>query len=156
MLFEQGSPDAARDYKGRRDIVTPRRKTGVNSMADGERIEGERAPAQIDGASPDAEALAALLRDLAELRDYLIARGQHTYELAQRFLQNARRDTPERGYDERQATMLEYQNYIWHEIAGRVDQLVARYGGVTHEAPERSSGLPDESPHAAGTTGEDD
>jgi hypothetical protein len=24
--------------------------------------------------------------------------------------------------------MLEYQHYIWHEIAGRVDHLLARYG----------------------------
>ena len=71
--------------------------------------------------------MGALLGDLAELRDYLAERGRHTYELAQRFLQNARRDTPERAYDERQATMLEYQNYVWHEIAGRVDQLLARY-----------------------------
>ncbi|HEV7128440.1 MAG TPA: hypothetical protein VGN32_13500 [Ktedonobacterales bacterium] len=80
-------------------------------------------------ASPEAEALAALLADLAELRDYLSERGRHTFELAQRFLQNARRDAAERAYDERQATMLEYQNYIWHEIAGRVDQLLARYAG---------------------------
>jgi hypothetical protein len=79
-------------------------------------------------ATPEAETLAALLRDLAELRDYLAERGRHTYELAQRFLQNARRDTADRAYDERQATMLEYQNYIWHEIAGRVDQLLAHYG----------------------------
>jgi hypothetical protein len=78
-------------------------------------------------AAPEADALDRLLRDLMELRDYLEARGRHTYELAQRFLQNARRDTPERAYDERQATMLEYQHYIWHEIAGRVDQLLARH-----------------------------
>lgn len=80
------------------------------------------------GASPEAEALVALLRDLAELRDYLEERGRHTYELAQRFLQNARRDTADRAYDERQATMLEYQHYVWHEIAGRVDKLLALYG----------------------------
>jgi hypothetical protein len=79
-------------------------------------------------ASPETESLAALLHDLAELRDYLEERGRHTYELAQRFLQNARRDTADRGYDERQATMLEYQHYVWHEIAGRVDMLLARYG----------------------------
>jgi hypothetical protein len=78
-------------------------------------------------ASAEAEALGALLQDLAELRDYLEERGRHTYELAQRFLQNARRDTADRAYDERQATMLEYQHYVWHEIAGRVDQLLTRY-----------------------------
>jgi hypothetical protein len=74
-----------------------------------------------------AATLEALLGDLTALRDYLAERGRHTYELAQRFLQNARRESAERAYDERQATMLEYQNYIWHEIAGRVDQLLARY-----------------------------
>ncbi|HEY7779542.1 MAG TPA: hypothetical protein VIC85_04945 [Ktedonobacterales bacterium] len=74
--------------------------------------------------------LAALLRDLTELRDYLAGRGHHTYELAQRFMQNARRGGAESAYDERQATMLEYQHYIWHEIAGRVDQLLARYGAA--------------------------
>jgi hypothetical protein len=96
--------------------------------------EDNREPSDVAGRSADAEALAALLRDLSELRDYLTERGRHTYELAQRFMQNARRDTPERAYDERQATMLEYQNYIWHEIAGRVDQLLARYAAP--DAPD--------------------
>lgn len=89
--------------------------------------------------TPGAEALAALLADLTELRDYLAERGRHTYELAQRFLQNARRDTPDRAYDERQATMLEYQNYIWHEIAGRVDQLLARYAPPGEDAASDAS-----------------
>jgi hypothetical protein len=80
-----------------------------------------------DAEDEQAPTLDGLLRDLTELRDYLSERGRHTYELAQRFLQNARRETPERAYDERQATMLEYQNYVWHEIAGRVDHLLARY-----------------------------
>ncbi len=80
-----------------------------------------------DAQSDTAATLEALLADLTALRAYLSERGRHTYELAQRFLQNARRETAERAYDERQATMLEYQNYIWHEIAGRVDQLLARY-----------------------------
>jgi hypothetical protein len=87
-----------------------------------------RPDADTERSTPEAEALAGLLRDLTDLRDYLSERGRHTYELAQRFMQNARRDKPERAYDERQATMLEYQNYIWHEIAGRVDQLLSRYG----------------------------
>jgi hypothetical protein len=72
--------------------------------------------------------LAGLLRDLATLRQYLDDRGRHTYELAQRFLANAARDPSARAYDERQATMLEYQHYIWHEIAGRVAQLLTAYG----------------------------
>ena len=88
----------------------------------------------------EAEALAALLADLTALRDYLAERGRHTYELAQRFLQNARRDTPDRAYDERQATMLEYQNYIWHEIAGRVDQLLARYAAPAADATSHDDG----------------
>jgi hypothetical protein len=80
----------------------------------------------LDGES--AERLASLLRDLETLHEYLQERGRHSYELAQRFLANARRDAGSRAYDERQATMLEYQHYIWHEIAGRVAQLLVAYG----------------------------
>lgn len=80
-------------------------------------------------AASDSEArLESLLHDLDTLHDYLRERGQHTYELAQRFLANSRRDSSSRAYDERQATMLEYQQYIWHEIAGRVQQLLVAYG----------------------------
>lgn len=71
--------------------------------------------------------LRGLLEDLEQLQQYLDERGGHTYELAQRFLANAKRDPASRAYDERQATMLEYQHYIWREIAGRVGQLRARY-----------------------------
>lgn len=73
------------------------------------------------------ERFAGLLDDLTQLQQYLDERGSHTYELAQRFMANARRDPSSRAYDERQATMLEYQHYIWREIAGRVGQLLARY-----------------------------
>jgi hypothetical protein len=93
--------------------------------------------------APEAEALAALLRDLGELRDYLAGRGQHTYELAQRFMHSARRQSSDSAYDERQATMLEYQHYIWHEIAGRVDQMLARYADF---APDDSYAAGIESP----------
>ena len=72
--------------------------------------------------------LRGLLADLGQLRQYLDERGAHTYELAQRFLANAKRDPSSRAYDERQATMLEYQHYIWREIAGRVGKLVELYG----------------------------
>ena len=75
-----------------------------------------------------AERLEGLLHDLETLQAYLQERGRHAYELAQRFLANARRDAGSRAYDERQATMLEYQHYIWHEIAGRVSQLLVAYG----------------------------
>lgn len=74
------------------------------------------------------EELAALLQDLGSLSEYLAERGRHTYALAQRFAENARRNPGSRAYDERQATMLEYQHYIWTEIAGRVDKLLATYG----------------------------
>ncbi len=92
---------------------------------------GDHAPGGESMDIPGVEAqetLAALLADLKELRDYLRHRGRHTFDLAQRFLENARRDTSARAYDERQATMLEYQHYIWHEIAGLVDKLLASYG----------------------------
>ncbi len=80
---------------------------------------------------PAEERLSALLTALGELRQYLDERGSHTYELAQRFIANARRDPSSRAYDERQATMLEYQHYIWREIAGRVGQIVSLYGEPT-------------------------
>lgn len=83
-----------------------------------------------NGATPPTadERLRGLLADLGQLRQYLDERGAHTYELAQRFLANAKRDSASRAYDERQATMLEYQHYIWREIAGRVSKLVELYG----------------------------
>jgi hypothetical protein len=73
------------------------------------------------------ETLAALLADLASLSDYLAERGRHTYQLAERFMQNAERNPGSRAYDERQAVMLEYQHYIWNEIAGLVSRLLANY-----------------------------
>ncbi len=73
------------------------------------------------------ERLRGLLADLAQLQQYLDERGSHTYDLAQRFLANAKRDSSARAYDERQATMLEYQHYIWREIAGRVGQIRSHY-----------------------------
>ncbi|HEX9069920.1 MAG TPA: hypothetical protein VF807_14190 [Ktedonobacterales bacterium] len=78
-----------------------------------------------------AERLQALLADLETLRLYLEERGRHTHELAQRFSANAKRSPTTSAYDERQATMLEYQHYIWHEIAGKVGQLLATYEGET-------------------------
>ena len=87
---------------------------------------------------PEAK-LRSLLADLETLRQYLDERGRHTYELAQRFLENARRDPSSRAYDERQATMLEYQHYIWHEIAGRVSQLLVAYGAEDERGAEQDS-----------------
>lgn len=80
--------------------------------------------------------LRGLLADLETLQRYLDERGGHTYELAQRFLANAKRDPSSRAYDERQATMLEYQHYIWREIAGRVGQIRTRYEDIAEKTTE--------------------
>ena len=93
----------------------------------------EAAPQTANSAQAAAPAdpkrqLDALMGDLNELHAYLEERGRQSYELAQRFVANAQRDASARAYDERQATMLEYQSYIWNEIAGRVGQLLMRYG----------------------------
>jgi hypothetical protein len=76
------------------------------------------------------ERLTALLGDLHELAGYLHGRGRSTYQLAQRFLEHARteQDQKTRAYDENQAKMLDYQHYLWHEIAGLVEKLIQRYG----------------------------
>src|SRR5262249_30756661 len=94
----------------------------------------ERVPVATDRAETK---LRSLLGDLEMLQRYLDERGRHTYELAQRFLANARRDVSSRAYDERQATMLEYQHYIWHEIAGRVSQLLVAYGAEDGRATDQ-------------------
>lgn len=104
-------------------------------------------------ARPDAESaerLESLLRDLETLQAYLQERGRHSYDLAQRFLANARRDAGSRAYDERQATMLEYQHYIWHEIAGRVSQLLVAYGEPAGDA-SASVSAPETPSSSAGT-----
>ncbi len=89
---------------------------------------------------PEAEELLrSLLDDMRQLSSYLTERGQHTYELAQRFLENAQRDPSSRAYDERQAAMLEYQHYIWHEIAGLVNKLIVTYGGEPEPTDEPDS-----------------
>jgi hypothetical protein len=93
------------------------------SEQDGPESQGEASPTDESA----EQTLGALLGDLSELRDYLRQRGRHTYELAQRFLENARRDASARAYDERQAAMLDYQHYIWYEIAGLVEKLLTTY-----------------------------
>jgi uncharacterized membrane-anchored protein YhcB (DUF1043 family) len=77
----------------------------------------------------EGETLRALLGDLNELAEYLQGRGQNAYTLAQRFLENAQRqqDQKTRAFDEQQARMLDYQRYIWYEIAGLVEKLVKNY-----------------------------
>jgi hypothetical protein len=81
-----------------------------------------------------AEPLAALLGDMQSLSDYLHSRSRATYETATRFAASARQNADTRTYDERQATMLEYQHHIWQEIAGLVDRLITRYGEPEEEA----------------------
>ena len=101
--------------------------TAMETRNDGETMTHDGTREKQDEARDDTELLASLLSDLVRLRDYLVERGQHTRELAERFLQNADRDRSSREFDQRQATMLEYQHYIWHEIAGQVDKLVSTY-----------------------------
>ncbi len=101
----------------------------------------------------EQEPLRALLRDLGELAEYLHGRGQNAYHLAQRFLENARReqDQKTKAFDEQQARMLDYQRYIWHEIAGLVEKLISRYqevaGAPADAAPRHASGSAREEEH---------
>lgn len=97
-----------------------------------EKNDEESAAVEEDKRTPE-ERLAALLHDLDALSAYLTERGRHTYELAQRFMEHARQDASSRTYDERQAVMLDYQHYLWIEIAGLVNKLLVQYG----EEPEQ-------------------
>jgi hypothetical protein len=92
-----------------------------------EKSSARRRRSQAAGEPTADEVLTSLLGDLDELKHYLDGRAQHTYELAQRFVDNAQRNSANRAYDERQATMLEYQHYIWVEIATLVEKLRTRY-----------------------------
>ncbi|MEO7002260.1 MAG: hypothetical protein ABI068_10555 [Ktedonobacterales bacterium] len=109
-------------------------------MTDGTKQSGNTADnANQDGLTAEMKAqerLESLLQTLGELQSYLEERGQHTYELAQKFIANAQRDPAARAYDERQATMLEYQHYIWREIAGRVGQILMASGEVDAAADD--------------------
>ncbi len=92
----------------------------------------------------EEEQLAALLHDLNELAEYLHGRGRSTYQLAQRFLEHARseQDQKTKAYDENQAKMLDYQHYIWHEIAGLVEKLIQRYSDEEPTPGAEPDGLP--------------
>jgi hypothetical protein len=79
-------------------------------------------------------ALVQLLGDLNDLARYLRERGRHAYNLAQKFAENAQRHPDSREYDERQATMLDYQHYIWNEVAGLVEKLVMKYADEAGDA----------------------
>jgi hypothetical protein len=108
----------------------------------------ERTDAEAPPSADDR--LRGLLAALTQLQQYLDERGSHTYELAQRFMANAKRDPSTRAYDERQATMLEYQHYIWKEIAGRVGQIRAIYD----DASDGASTLEASSPAAPNASAE--
>ncbi len=73
------------------------------------------------------ENFAALLADLQELATYLHSRGEKTLALSKQFEENAQRDPSNREFDLRQATMLDYQHHIWHEIGNMVDRLIKQY-----------------------------
>ena len=73
------------------------------------------------------EKFAALLADLQELATYLHSRGEKMLALSKQFEENAQRDPSNREFDLRQATMLDYQHHIWHEIGNMVDRLIKQY-----------------------------
>ncbi len=73
------------------------------------------------------EKLTALLQDLEQLATYLHGRGDKTLTLSKQFEENAKKDSANREFDLRQATMLDYQHHIWHEIGNMVDKLVKQY-----------------------------
>ena len=73
------------------------------------------------------EKLAALLADLHELANYLHARGDKTLAMSKQFEENARRDASNREFDARQATMLDYQHHLWHEIGNLVEKVIKQH-----------------------------
>ena len=73
------------------------------------------------------EKLNALLEDLQQLTTYLHERGDKTLAMSRRFTENAQQDPSNREFDLRQATMLDYQHHIWHEIGNMTDKLLKRY-----------------------------
>jgi len=84
---------------------------------------------------PDEAPIVQLLADLNELARYLRDRGRHTYNLAQKFAENAQRHPDSREFDERQATMLGYQHYIWNEVAGLVEKIITKYADEATKSP---------------------
>ena len=73
------------------------------------------------------EKLAVLLEDLHELATYLHGRGDKTLALSKQFEENAKKDPSNRDFDLRQATMLDYQHHIWHEIGNMVEKLIKQH-----------------------------
>ncbi len=75
----------------------------------------------------DGEKFTSLIEDLHQLAAYLHSRGDKTLILSQQFAENARKDTSNKEYDLRQATMLDYQHHIWHEIGNMVEKLIKQH-----------------------------
>ena len=73
------------------------------------------------------EKLAALLEDLHELASYLHGRGDKTLAMSKQFEENAKRDPSNRDFDLRQATMLDYQHHVWHEIGNLVEKIIKQH-----------------------------
>ena len=73
------------------------------------------------------EKLQALLGDLQQLTTYLHERGEKTLAMSKRFEENARKDPSNREFDQRQATMLDYQHHVWHEIGNMLDKLLKQH-----------------------------
>jgi hypothetical protein len=73
------------------------------------------------------EKLTALLNDLNELASYLHERGEKSLKLSKQFEEHAQRDASSREFDRRQATMLDYQHHIWHEIGNMVEKLIKKH-----------------------------
>jgi hypothetical protein len=73
------------------------------------------------------ETLAALIKDLHELAQYLHSRGETSLTLSRQFEAHARQDASNREFDLNQARMLDYQHHIWHEIGNLVDRLLRKY-----------------------------
>lgn len=72
----------------------------------------------------------ALLADLHELAAYLHSRGEKTLKLSKQFAENAQKDAGNRDFDLRQATMLDYQHHIWHEIGNMVEKLIKQHDNM--------------------------
>ncbi len=73
------------------------------------------------------EKLAALLKDLYELTEYLHGRGEKTLALSKKFAEHAQQDPANREFDTRQATMLDYQHTLWHDIGNLVEKLIKKH-----------------------------
>jgi hypothetical protein len=73
------------------------------------------------------EKFQALLESLQQLAAYLHERGEQTLAMSKRFEEHARTDPANREFDQRQATMLDYQHHVWHEIGNLVEKLIKQY-----------------------------